>query len=48
VIVDDGNEVRAAVMDPTASVSPGTAAPQVMVTSNGRRVVTRASGRHGD
>jgi hypothetical protein len=48
VIVDDGNEVRAAVMDPTASVSPGTAAPQVMVTSNGRRVVTRGSGRHGD
>jgi len=45
VVVDDGNGVRAAVMDPTASVSPGTSAPQVMVTSNGRRVVSRAARR---
>lgn len=45
VVVDDGNEVRAAVMDPTASVIAGTSPPQVMVTSNGRRVVTRASAR---
>jgi len=44
VVVDDGNEVRAAVMDPTASVPAGTSAPQVIVTSNGRRVVTRPSG----
>ena len=48
VVVDDGNEVRAAVMDPTASVTPGTSAAQVMVTSNGRRVITRASARHFD
>ena len=50
VVVGDGNEVRAAVMDPTASVSPGmsASAPQVMVTSNGRRVVTRAPGRRVD
>lgn len=42
VVVDNGNEVRAAVVDPTANVTPGTAgAPQVMVTSNGRRVMTR-------
>lgn len=51
VVVDDGNEVRAAVMDPTANVQAGTSAPQVIVTSNGRKVVTRpvsggrASGR---
>jgi hypothetical protein len=48
VVVDDGNEVRAAVVDPTASVNAGTSAPQVMVTSNGRRVVTRASARRFD
>ncbi|HUI55096.1 MAG TPA: hypothetical protein VLY04_09000 [Bryobacteraceae bacterium] len=42
VVVDDGNELRAAVMDPTASVTPGTIVPQVMVTSNGRRVITRS------
>lgn len=41
VVVDNGNEVRAAVMDPTATVTPGIPAPQVMVTSNGRRVTTR-------
>ncbi|HYW46547.1 MAG TPA: hypothetical protein VE959_27020 [Bryobacteraceae bacterium] len=41
VVVDNGNEVRAAVVDPTATVTPATPAPQVMVTSNGRRVVTR-------
>jgi len=41
VVVDDGNEVRAAVMNPTATVTGGTP-PQVMVTSNGRRVVTRS------
>lgn len=41
VVVDDGNEVRAAVMDPTANVQAGTSPPQVIVTSNGRRVVTR-------
>jgi len=44
VVVDDGNEVRTAVMDPTANVQAGTSPPQVMVTSNGRRVVTRPSG----
>jgi len=42
VVVDDGNEVRAAVMDPTATASSGTS-PQVMVTSNGRRVVSRSA-----
>ena len=42
VVVDNGNEVRTAVVDPTATVTPGTPAPQVMVTSNGRRVVTRS------
>jgi hypothetical protein len=41
VVVDGGNEVRAAVMNPTATVTPGTSAPQVMVTSNGRRLVPR-------
>jgi hypothetical protein len=41
VVVDDGSEVRAAVMDPTAIVTAGTTPPQVMVTSNSRRVVTR-------
>lgn len=41
VVVDNGNEVRAAVVDPTATVTPGATPPQVMVTSNGRRVVTR-------
>ena len=45
VVVDDGNEVRTAVVDPTATVTPGMAAPQVMVSSNGRRVASRA-GRH--
>ena len=44
VVVDNGNEVRAAVVDPTATVAPGTAPPQVMVTSNGRRVMTRTQG----
>lgn len=44
VVVDDGNEVRTAVTDPTATVTPGTASPQVIVTSNGRRVVTRQRG----
>ena len=48
VVVNDGNEVRAAVVDPTASVSSGTTAPQVMVTSNGRRVVTRVAARRID
>jgi hypothetical protein len=42
VVVDDGNEVRTAVVDPTATVVPGTSPPQVIVTSNGRRVKTRA------
>jgi hypothetical protein len=42
VIVDNGNEIRTAVVDPTASVTPGVAAPQVMVTSNGRRIQTRS------
>jgi hypothetical protein len=41
VVVDDGNEVRTAVVDPTANVTAGAPAPQVMVSSNGRRVVTR-------
>jgi len=41
VVVDDGNEVRTAVVDPTATVTAGASAPQVIVTSNGRRVVTR-------
>jgi hypothetical protein len=41
VLVDNGNEVRTAVMNPTATVTPGTTPPQVIVTSNGRRVVTR-------
>ncbi len=41
VVVDDGNEVRTAVTNPTANVTPGTSPPQVIVTSNGRRVVTR-------
>ena len=45
VVVDNGNEVRAAVMDPTATVTAGATQPQVMVTSNGRRVVPRASPR---
>jgi hypothetical protein len=45
VVVDDGNEVRTAVMDPTANVQAGTSPPQVMVTSNGRRVVTLPSSR---
>jgi hypothetical protein len=40
VIVDDGNEVRAAVVDPTSNPFPGSIMPQVMVTSNGRRVTT--------
>lgn len=40
VVVDDGNEVRTAVVDPTATVRPGTPSPQVMVTSNGRRVTS--------
>jgi hypothetical protein len=49
VVVDDGNEVRTAVVDPTATVTAGTSAPQVIVTSNGRRVVTRlAFGRMAD
>ena len=48
VVVDDGNEVRAAVMDPTASVTAGVPAPQVMVTSNGRRVVTHTATRRID
>lgn len=42
VIVDNGNEVRTAVLNPTATVAPGATPPQVMVTSNGRRVVTRS------
>lgn len=42
VVVDDGNEVRTAVVDPTANVRPATPAPQVMVTSNGRRVTRRS------
>ena len=42
VVVDNGNEVRTAVMNPTATVAPGATPPQVMVTSNGRRVVTRS------
>jgi len=42
VVVDNGNEVRAAVVDPTAVVIAGIPAPQVMVTSNGRRVTTRS------
>jgi hypothetical protein len=41
VVVDNGNEVRTAVMNPTATVAPGATPPQVMVTSNGRRIVTR-------
>ena len=41
VVVDDGNEVRTAVVDPTANVTPGSTPPQVMVTSNGRRVTGR-------
>ena len=41
VVVDNGNEVRTAVVDPTASITPGTPVPQVMVTSNGRRVSSR-------
>jgi hypothetical protein len=44
VVVEDGNEVRTAVTDPTANVTPGTSQPQVIVTSNGRRVVTRQRG----
>lgn len=44
VVVDDGNEVRTAVIDPTANVQAGAPPPQVIVTSNGRRVVTRPSG----
>ena len=44
VVVDNGNEVRTAVVDPTATVTPGTPVPQVMVTSNGRRVTTRVGG----
>jgi hypothetical protein len=47
VVVDDGNEVRTAVMDPTATVTGG-APPQVMVTSNGRRIVTRGPARRGE
>lgn len=43
VVVDNGNEVRAAVVDPTATVGPGGPPPQVMVTSNGRRVVTHTN-----
>lgn len=44
VVVDNGNEIRAAVVDPTATVTPGVAPPpQVIVSSNGRRVVTRSS-----
>lgn len=42
VVVDSGNEVRTAVVDPTAVVIAGIPAPQVMVTSNGRRVTTRS------
>lgn len=42
VVVDNGNEVRTAVLNPTATVAPGATRPQVMVTSNGRRVVTRS------
>jgi hypothetical protein len=42
VVVDDGNEVRTAVTDPTAIVASGATAPQVIVMSNGRRVVSRA------
>ena len=42
VVVDNGNEVRTAVVDPTATVTPGTPSPQVIVSSNGRRVVTRS------
>jgi hypothetical protein len=42
VVVDNGNEVRTAVVDPTATVTSGTASPQVMVESNGRRVTTRS------
>ncbi len=42
VVVDNGNEVRAAVVDPTAVVIAGIPAPQVMVTSNGRRVTSRS------
>ena len=39
VVVDDGLEVRTAVVNPTATVTPGAIPPQpqVMVTSNGRR-----------
>jgi hypothetical protein len=43
VVVDNGNEVRTAVVDPTASVAAGSSAPQVMVTSNGRRVAMRSA-----
>jgi hypothetical protein len=43
VVVDNGNEIRAAVVSPTATVAPGTTPPQVMVTSNGRRTVARNS-----
>ncbi len=42
VVVDDGNEVRTAVVDPTANVRPATPSPQVMVTSIGRRVTRRS------
>jgi hypothetical protein len=48
VVVDNGNEVRTAVVDPTASVTAGSAAPQVMVTSNGRRVATRPAVSRGN
>ncbi|MBV8820404.1 MAG: hypothetical protein JO022_18735 [Acidobacteriaceae bacterium] len=47
-VVDDGNTVLTAVQDPTASVAAGTSPPQVMVTSQGRRVVNRASTRRAD
>lgn len=43
VVVDNGNEIRAAVVNPTADITPGTTPPQVMVTSNGRRTVARNS-----
>jgi len=41
VVVDDGLEVRTAVVNPTATVTAGTTPPQVMVTSNGRRTQRR-------
>ena len=44
VVVNDGNEIRTAVTDPTANVTAGTSPPQVIVTSDGRRVMTRQRG----